>query len=86
MSACSCGEGTELVRVVTASCVVGVSECLLFRLRMSLQSLEGFVLKDISASMVFHLVSCSCRISSVISWFSVCIWFMISGVGNCRLR
>ena len=34
----------------------------------------------------FHVVCCSCRISSCISLFNVCIRLMISGVGRCCLR
>ena len=48
-----------LLRVVMASCVSGASVYLLLRLRMSLQSLEGFVLKVMSTSICFHFVSCS---------------------------
>ena len=59
MFACSWGEGTVLLRVVMASCVSGASVYLLLRLRMSLQSLEGFVLKVMSTSICFHFVSCS---------------------------
>ena len=53
---------------------------------MCLQSLEGFVLNVSESSTCFHFVCCSCRISSDISLFSVCMRLMISGVGNCRLR
>ena len=69
-----------------ASCVSGVSVYVLFRVRMSLQSLEGFVLYEIVLSRCFHVDCCSCRISSCISLFSVCMRLMISGVGGWCLR
>ena len=41
---CSFGEGIVFVFVLIASCVSGVSVHVLFRFRMSLQSLKGLVL------------------------------------------
>ena len=83
--ACCCGEGTLLFCVVMASCVSGTLVYLLLRSRMSLQSLEGFVLYDMFASVVFHMVSCCFRMSSDISLLRVCNLLMTSGVGvRCR--
>ena len=53
---------------------------------MSLQSLEELVLYVIVLRSCFHLVCCSCWISSDISLFSVFILLMISGVANWCLR
>ena len=53
---------------------------------MCLQSLEGFVLYDMLASVVFHIVSCCFRMSSDISLLRLCNLFMTSGVGVRRLR
>ena len=53
---------------------------------MSLQSLEGFVLNVMDSRSCFHLVSCSCKMSSGISLLSVCIWSATSCEGSWRLR
>ena len=75
--------GVELRCVRMASCVSVLSRYLLLRPRMSFQSLEGFVLNVVSSSICFHLVCCSCLISSSISVFKVLILSKISGVGSC---
>ena len=72
--------------VVIASCVSGARVYLLFMSCMSLQSLEGFVLKVMFARVSFQMFDCCVRISSEISLLSSCMWLMISGVGNCLRR
>ena len=87
--ACSVVEGMfalfELF-VMMASCVSGVFVYLLLRLRISFQSLAGFVRKLIVFSVSFHIMCCSCWISWLISLLSVCIRSRISGVGCCERR
>ena len=53
---------------------------------MSLQSLEGFVLNVMDSRSCFHLVCCSCKMSSDISLFSVCNLSATSCEGDWRLR
>ena len=79
---CCLGEGIVLLFVVMASCVSCVSMYVLLRLVMSLQSLEGLVLYVIVLRICFHLICCSCWISSDTSLFSVFTLLMISGVGH----
>lgn len=69
-----------------ASCVSVLSVYLLLRPRMSFQSLEGFVLNVMPSSSCFHLVCCSCLMSSSISVFINLILSRMSGVGNCLRR
>ena len=83
--ACCCGEGTLLFCVVMASCVSGTLVYLLLRSRMSLQSLEGFVLYEMFASVVFQMVSCCFRMSSDISLLRLCNLLMTSGTCRCEL-
>ena len=78
--------GVGLLGVVMDSWVSGASVYLLFNCLMSLQSFVVFVLKLMLSRCCFQCAVCSCRISSDISWFSVCIRSMISGVGNWHLR
>ena len=53
---------------------------------MSLQSLEGFVLNVMDSRSCFHLVCCSCKMSSDISLFSVCSLLATSCEEIWRLR
>ena len=53
---------------------------------MSLQSLEGFVLNLMNSRSCFHLICCSCKLSSDIALFSVCNLLATSGEGGWRLR
>ena len=75
-----------LLFVVMASRVSVVSVYVLLRLLISLQSLEELVLYVMVMRGCFHLICCSCWISSDISFFSEFILMMISGVGNWCLR
>ena len=68
-----------------ASWVSVLSVYLLFRLRMSFQSLVGLVLKFMPSINCFHFSLCSCLMSLSISLFSVLMRSMMSGVGNCDL-
>ena len=72
--------------VVIASCVSSVSVYVLLRFRMSLQTLEEIVLYEMVLRGCLHVVCCSCRISSCISSFRVCMQLMISGGGRWCLR
>ena len=60
-----------LLLVVIASRVSGVSVCLLLSSHMNPQCMEGLVWKFMVSSSCFHLVCCSCEISSFIYLFSV---------------
>ena len=82
---CYLGEGIVLLLVVMASCESGASLLVLLRLCMSLQNLEGFVLNMMDSRSCFNLVCCSCRMSSNISLFSVCI-LLTSCEGSWCLR
>ena len=72
--------------VAMASCVSGALLWVLLRLCLSLQSLEGFVLTVMDSTICFHLVCCSCKMSSDICLFSVCILLTTSCEGSWRLR
>ena len=69
-----------------ASCVSGAFVYLLLRLCLSFQSLQGIVLDVTDSSSSFHLMYCSCKISSDISFFSVCILLATSCEGDRGLR
>ena len=53
---------------------------------MSLQNLEEFELNVMDSRSCFHLVCCSCKMSSDISLFSVCNLLATSCEGRWRLR
>ena len=53
---------------------------------MSLNSVEGLVLKEILSSVCFNLSSCLRLIHSSISVFSAWIWLRTSCAGSCVLR
>ena len=75
-----------LLFVVMVSCVSGALMWMLLRLCTSLHSLEGFVLNVMYTRSCFHLVCCSCMMSSDISLFCVCTLLTISCEASWRLR
>ena len=75
-----------LLMSIVASCVSGVSVYVLFRVRMSLQSLEELIWYEIVLKTCLHFVCCSCRTSLFISLFSICMRLMIFDVGRWYLR
>ena len=77
---CSLGQRIVFLFAMIASSVSGESVYVLSRFRMSLQSLEGLVLYKMVLRSCFHVVCCSCRISSSFSSFNVFMRLIISGV------